>query len=83
MLKLANKNIDIIKTLYELKGMVKSNFEDAKEDLTEIKNHLKELNGKVSLNTAFRNKVNGGLKIVGILLGSGLTIFILTRILGG
>ena len=78
---MSKEGIETIKVLYELKGMVKSNFEDTKGELLEIKDHLNKLNGQVSSNTKFKNKSLGGLKIIGFLLGGGIITFILTKIL--
>ena len=36
---MSKEGIETIKVLYELKGMVKSNFEDTKGELLEIKDH--------------------------------------------
>ena len=74
--KVDNEIVKLIKVVYRMEGTMISKFDETKGDLKEVKDHLVKLNNSVYKNTSFRNKLNGGLKIIGILIGSGALIFI-------
>lgn len=77
------QNVELMIEFKILCTRFEDNILEIKNDLKEIKDNLKYISVETTENTKFRHLSIGGLKILGILFGGSMLVFILTKIIGG